>query len=271
MTIASRDALINAMGNSSTRVRVDKASLSNATAGAYHSLWRATGVPAQAAIPAAAAICTAALTGAMGFANPVGPAKTYIGNFRMACANSATDVEIHDRLAHMGGLNGTVTTAQAVNVDASDPLLASRIGEADFSDVQWFLEWYSDTGSTSVNATVAVTYDDGSVGNVVLTAIGATVRASRMLPILPAVAGRWIKSVQSVTLSATTGTAGSFGVTATRFRAFVGTNVANKTELYDWAALGLPIVPDDACLMLLALPSTTTTGAIRGGGKLLQG
>lgn len=270
MTIATRDQLINAMGNASTRVRVDKASVANTTAGGYHSLWRATGVPGQAAIPAAAAICTAALLGAMGFTNPVSPARTYVGNFRMACANSATDIEIHDRLAHMGGLNGTLTAAQTVNVDASDPLLTNRIGEADYSDVQWFLEWYSDTGATGVNATCAVTYDDGSVGNVVV-ALAATMRASRMLPILPAVAGRWIKSVQSVTLSATTGTAGSFGVTATRFRAFVGCNVANKTELYDWAALGLPQVPDDACLMLVCLPSTTTTGAIRGGGKLIQG
>lgn len=270
MTIATRDQLINAMGNSSTRVRVDKASLANATAGGYHSLWRATGVPAQAAIPAAAAICTAALTGSMGFSNPVGPAKTYIGNFRMATANAATDVEIHDRLAHMGGLNGTLATLQAVNVDASDPLLVNRIGESDFSDVQWFLEWYTDTGATGVNATCAVTYDDASTGNVVV-ALGATTRASRMMPILPAVAGRRIKSVQSVTLSATTGTAGSFGVTATRFRAFVGGNVANKTELYDWAALGFPQVPDNACLMLIALPSTTSTGAIRGGGKLIQG
>lgn len=271
MAITNRDQLINAMGNSSQRVRMDKASLSNVTAGGYTSLWRATGVPAQAAIPGAAAICNSALLGSMGFVNPSAGNKSYLSNFRCGTSNAAMDIEIHDRLAHMGGLNGTLTTAQTVGVAVTDGSLVNRIGETDYSDVQWFLEWYTDTGSTSVNATIAVTYDDGSTGTVTLTGIGATVRAARMLPISPAVAGRWIRSIESVTLSATTGTAGSFGVTATRFRAFVGTLVANKTEDFDAVRLGFPIIPDDACLMFIALSSTTTTGTVRGGGKIVQG
>jgi hypothetical protein len=116
-----------------------------------------------------------------------------------------------------------------------------------------------------------VTYDDDSTGNVVLTAVGATVRASRKIPILPAVAGRFIKRINTDTLSATTGTAGNFGVTATRLRAGIATDIANKTEVYDWAKLGFPNVPNQACLYMLMLCSTTTTGVVRGGGKIVFG
>ena len=56
MTITSRDQLIDAMGNRSSRLVLDKASLANTAAGQYHSLWRATGQPGQGAIPTAASV-----------------------------------------------------------------------------------------------------------------------------------------------------------------------------------------------------------------------
>lgn len=273
MVIATRDQLIDAMANNSTRLVIDKASIANTVAGQVHSLWRATGVPAQGAIPAGAAVCTQALAGAFSFADKTAPVINYLAQFRLTTGNAATSVEIHDRLAHMGGLSGIVITAQTVGVDVSGAgnNLPQRIGDANYSDVQWFAEWYTDTGATSVNLTLAVTYDDNSTGNVVLTAIGTTVRASRMLPIMSAVAGRFIKSIQTATLSATTGTAGSFGVTATRVRAGIATDTPNKTEVMDWARLGIPEVPNSACLFAVMLASTTTTGAVRGGGKLAAG
>ena len=65
MAITTRDQLIDAMGNNSSRLVIDKANIANALAGAYFSLWRATGQPGQGAIPTAAATCNNALTGAM--------------------------------------------------------------------------------------------------------------------------------------------------------------------------------------------------------------
>lgn len=274
MTITTRDQLINALANNSSRIVWDKASIANAAAGQLFSLWRATGVPGQGAIPGAAALCTSALTGAMGFANQTAPSTSYYAWQTIATSNAATSVEIHDRLAHMGGLVGNVTTAQTVGIDLSTlggGLPAARRGNANYSDVQWWLEWYTDTGATASNATVAVTYDDGSTGNLAAIAVGGTVRAGRMIPLVSAVAGRFIRGVTSVTLSASTGTAGSFGVTATRPRTAVNTNVANKYEQYDWAQLGLPEIPNDACLMMVVLCSTTSTGTVRGQGKIAHG
>ena len=58
MTITTLDGVVNALGNNSSRFILDKASISNAAAGQYHSLFRATGQPGQGAIPTTAAICT---------------------------------------------------------------------------------------------------------------------------------------------------------------------------------------------------------------------
>lgn len=278
MTITTRDQLINRLGNNSSRFVIDKASLSNAVAGQYFSLWRATGQPGQGAIPAAAATCNNALTGAMGFSQQTAPATSYGGWANAVCSNSAVTVEVHDRLMHMGGLNGTLLTAQTVGIDFNGVTadnMAARIGDTNYSDIQWWLEWYTDTGATASNATIAVTYNDGTTGNLTVVAVGGTVRAGRMIPLnnlIPAAAsGKYIRGVGSVTLSASTATAGSFGVTATRPRMTMPLPLANKMEIFDWAALGLPEIFNSSCLFPIELCSTTTTGTVRGGGKIAHG
>lgn len=272
MTITNRDQLIDAIANKSTSLVINKASIATQIAGGFSSLWRATGTPGQGAVPTTAAVCTKALTGAFSFSNPTDPVKSYLARLFFLSANSATDIQMHDRLAHMGGLSGTVTTAQTVSVDVSGSSnnLDNRRGDTNFSDVQWWLEWYTATGSTAVSATCAVTYDDNSTGNVVV-AVPASTGASRLLAILPAVVGRYIKSIQSVTLSATTGTAGNFGVTASRSLCGVSLGLANSGVVADWAYLGLPRVHDDACLAMIMIPGTTSTGLLYGSGKLAQG
>lgn len=278
MAITTRDQLIDALGNNSSRLVIDKASISNAAAGQFHSLWRATGQPGQAAIPAAAAVCNNALTGALNFAQQTSPATTYGTWANAMCSNNATTLEIHDRLMHMGGLSGTLTSAQTVNLDLNANLasnnLDARKGDANFSDVLWWMEWYTDTGSTAVTATVGVTYNDGTT-DTLSVALAATRRASLMIPLngfIPAAAaGKYIRDIDTVQLSATTGSAGSFGFTATRPRMTMPLSLANKMETFDWAALGLPEIFNSSCLMILQVASTTTTGTVRGGGKLSHG
>lgn len=277
--ITTLDQLIDAMANNSTRIVIDKASLSNATAGQFHSLWRATGQPGQGAIPTAAAVCTNATLGGLPFSQQTAPATSYLSIIEGLCSNSGSTLEIHDRLVAMGGLVGNVATAQNVTIDL-DSLLASsnidaRKGNASYSDVQWWLEWYTDTGSTGVTATVNVTYDDGSTGNLTGISLGATRRASFMQPLngfIPAAqSGRYIRGVNTVTLSATTGTAGNFGVTATRYRAALYQPLANVRWTADWQQLGIPEIANSACLMLIQIAGTTSTGAVRATGKITHG
>jgi hypothetical protein len=277
MTITTRDGIIAGLGNNNDRIIWDKATLTTQVVGQFTSWWRATGVPAQGAIPAAAAYCTKALTGAVSFTNQTGPATSYLAYHTMMASVANTNLEIHDRIAHMGGLNGTLLTAQTVGIDlltinAGGAVPAARLGAADYSDVQWWLEWYTATGATASNATVAVTYDDGSTGNLAVVAIGGTaIAASQMRQLLPAVNGRWIRAVTSVTLSASTGTAGSFGVTATRQRAAFSSETANRLYPFDWAALGFPEIPNDACIQGVSLSTATATGTLKGQGKIIHG
>lgn len=279
MTIDSADALISAMGNNSSRMVLSKASIASTASGQFHSLWRATGQPGQGAIPTAVDVPHDTTIGAIGFTQQTAPATSYLGLLEAQCVNSGVTLEIHDRICHMGGLSGTVTTAQTVNMDLSTLLatnnLDARKGDANYSDVQWWLEWYTDTGATVVTATVNVTYNDGTTGNLTAVSLAATRRASflqRLNSLIPAAAaGKFIRGVNNVTLSATTGAAGNFGVTATRYRAANFLPVANARFTADWAALGLPEVVNDSCLFAIQIAASTSTGIVNATGKIVHG
>ncbi len=279
MAITTNDQLIAAMGNNSSRLVIDKASISSTAAGQFQSLWRATGQPGQGAIPTAAAVLDDESLGAIRFAQQTAPATSYLGIFEGLSSNSGTTLEIHDRLMHMGGLVGNVITAQSANLSLEANLgtlnLAARKGGSNYSDVQWWLEWYADTGGTAANATVNVTYDDGSTGNLTAISLAAWRRASFMQPLntfIPAAqSGRFIRAVNTVTLSVSTGVAGNFGVTATRYRAALYQPIANARFTADWAGLGLPEIANESALFCVQVAGATSTGTVRATGKIIHG
>lgn len=278
MTITTRDQLINAMAGNSTRFVMDKASVSGVAPGAFYSHWRATGQPGQGAIPTAVAVPDHTAVGAVGFTQQTAPTTSYFAILEAALPATNT-LELHDRLCHMGGLNGTLTTAQAVSMDLDSLLstnnLSARIGDSNYSDVQWWLEWYTTTGSSAVTATVNVTYNDGTTGNLTGASLAASRPASFALALnnlIPAAgSGKYIRGVNNVTLSATTGTAGNFGVTATRYRAGMLTPLANARFTSDWAQLGLPEIPNSSCLFPVVLYSVGIATTIRATGKIVHG
>ena len=279
MTINTRDKLINALANNTSRLILDKANLANQTAGVYCSMWRATGQPGQGAIPTTAATVNNTTMGTVNFTQQTSPATSYLGYLELATSNAAMTLEIHDRLAHRGGLVGNVATAQTVDLDLSTLLgtdnLTARIGDADYSDVSWWLEWYTDTGATASSAVCNVTYNNGTTGNLTAQALAATRRTGNMYNLnglVPAAqSGLFIRRVNTVTLTPSTGTAGNFGVTATRLRATLGSPIANMKSTADWAQLGFPEVANSAGLFPIMLTSTTSSGTVRGGGKIIHG
>ena len=256
MPFNSIDTLLAALPSASDQIH-NKTGFASQTVGQFASLWRAFGNPAQGAVPGAAAVCTDALAGAFSL-----PARTGLQQRAILYLSTTMPIQqgyvLVDRLAHMGGLSGIVTTAQTVSVDVSGAgsNLPARIADTLYRNVRWFLEWYTTTGATVVNATCAVTYSDNSTGNIVV-ALPASVAAARMIEIVSP-GPLAIKAVNTVTLSATTGTAGSFGVTAMRVLADAFPVAANVLATFDWAALGLPLVEDSACLtpVIYAFAST---------------
>jgi len=237
-----------------------KASLANAAAGQMFSLWQAAGMPTAGATPGAAATCTNALAGSLALPS-LGGLKGYVGKMSLQGAVAGTWV-LYDRLAHMGGLSGTVTSGQTANVDlvtASSDGRCSAVGD----DVDWFVEVYTALGSTSVTATVNYNNQSDVAVNAAGITLGATPRAGRLFQVIPN-AGTTIKKVNTVTLSATTGTAGSFGVTAARRLCSVGQPLANVAPPGDFAAIGAPEFKAASCLELVCLCSTTSTGILLG-------
>ena len=277
--IENIDNLVKALGNNSSRIVLDKASIASQIANSYCSLWRATGQPGQGAIPTVVATCNNTTVGTIGFNQQMSPSTSYGAYLEIATGNAAMTMELHDRLANMGGLNGTLTTAQSVNLDLNTLLATDNIdtrkGDANYSDVQWWLEWYTATGVTAVTATIVVTYNDGTTGNLSVLSLAAIRPASHMIPLnslIPsAQSGKFIRGIVSVTLSATTGTAGNFGVTVTRPRMTLSSPFANFKFIADWAQLGLPEIYNSSAIFPIVLTSTSSTGTVRGGGKIAHG
>ena len=280
MTITTSDQFINSMGNSSSRIIIDKASLANWAVGNYYSLWRATGQPGQGAIPTTAAACSNTLVGSIGFTQQTPPATSYLGILEAVQPNAAVTLELHDRLGHMGGLSGANNVAQGITLQldtlGSTANLTARKGDTNYSDVQWWLEWYTATGATASNATVNVTYNDSSSGNLTAFAIGGTaVQATRMIALnnlIPtADSGKYIMRINNITLSASTGTAGSFGATATRYRGAVFMPIANARFTANYADLGLPEIYNSSCLFGVVIAGATTSGIFKATGKVIHG
>jgi hypothetical protein len=276
MTISTADQLINAMGNNSSRITIDKSALGSSVAGEWFSLWRATGQPGQGLVPTTAAMCNHTTLGGMSFTQQTSPATSYLALLEGLNSNASTTLEIHDRIAHMGGLSGIVTTAQTVNLDLnafSTDNIAARIGDSNYSDVTWWLEWYTDTGATGANCTINVTFNDGTSNNLTTFTFGR--RLGRAIPlnglIQAADSGKYIRDINTVTLSASTGTAGNFGFTATRYRAALYIPLQNARFEDDWADLGLPEIPNSSCLTPMVICGSTTTGSLRATGKVIHG
>lgn len=273
--ITDLDGIINGLANQVQVAPINKASIATQAAGGFSSLWRATGIPAQGAIPAAAAICDKTLTGALlNFTNAGGGESLYLARVFMVSGNSGTNISVYDRLAHMGGLSGVTTGSQTAGVDITS--LAGTRCAADFSDVTWWADIYADVGTSAQTCTVTYTRYPGGAGNTGRTTtftLGGASPAnqdSRSYQIIPTGADK-IQSIESVSIPVSTGTAGSWGITASKSLSSVSLGLSNAGEVYDWAQLGLPAVPNDACLYFVAICGTTSTGTLIGSAKLIRG
>lgn len=280
MTITTVDQFGLAYDSTYQDILVSKASLANAAAGQYFSLWTSAGVPAAGVAPGGAGtgpvVPNNTTTGVMPITERTSPITNYISEIELSAVNAMTSFEIHDRLAHQSGFVGNVTTGQIAAFDfnaISSSNVSVRKGDANYSDVQWWLEWYTATGATASNATINVVFNDGTSNNLTVIAVGGTVRAGRMIPLNSLIdaadQGKYIRGVNSITLSASTGTAGNFGITATRYRCSILARTPNVRNRAIWEQIGFPQVYSQSALFPIVLVNTTTTGVINSTVKVV--
>lgn len=261
MPITNEAQLLDARKRS-IRCGVQTGGLSLGLAGIYHQLWAHMLFPGTGAHPTAAEVCTMATPGAV-LRFPAN-GQTYINRADLK-SSTANTVLFSDRLAHMGGLDATLTTAQTVNITL--PADTARCA-ADGSDVMWYFTAFAQLGSTGVTATVTYTNQSDVSGRTTTVAVPATMRTQHAILVLPDPSDTSIKSIQSVQLSATTGTAGNFGFVArkTYLRAATAAGYAFK----DQRDILIPI-PDDICGEILIIAGNTSSVSVSGEFILVQG
>ena len=242
---------------------IAKASLTTKGAGLAQSLWKAAGFPIGGASPSSGAggIPDRTTVGALPFAG-FGAWLGYLAKLSLVSSTAGT-VFIADRLWANSGLNATLTTAQTIN-GATITRYASGVGN------QLWIEIYTATGATASNLTVSYTNQAGTAGRTTTVAMQNAPVVGQMVWVPLQAGDTGILSVQSVTLSASTGTAGDFGLTILQqidLISIATANLAPPRGVYDTA---LPIIDPNAALMFYVLPTTTNTGQILGNVAIAQ-
>jgi hypothetical protein len=270
MTIASGSDLAAAIA-AGIIGSIAKASMTTEGAGTWQSLWKATGQPSAGANPPARTagsgyVPTKDTTGAFSFGNPTPPTCSYLAQLR---ANSSVVGSLYliDRLWHCSGFNSTTLTSQSITTPG---VLPTGRNPNDGADVEPWIEIYGAPGATTANWDLTGTDALGATSKTwryVHPANAETV--GQMAPMFsggsaPATC-HGIRAPSSMLCSASSGTAGDFGVTLIRRLCELPMNTVNMTAVLDAIGCGLPRIYDDSCLALMVLCSSTTSGLIQGG------
>ena len=175
---------------------------------------------------------------------------------------SGVAVMVVDILNMSGGLNATVTTAQTTNLPTA-ALTRYTNGEG----VHAALLPYSGIGGTATTVTIEYTNSAGT-GSRISPAVafgGTGLNTAGSLIRIPLQAGdTGIQSVESVTLAATTGTAGNFGVVLYKPIAWILANDVEGANIADCVSTGRVLgqfneVEDNACLSIFAIMGSAQT------------
>ncbi len=224
------------------------------------SSWTAT-TALPGAAPTTAAVPTNATTGALGQQNGGANALRMVAG-DLVCSGGI--VWLSDRLSHQGGLDATVTTAQTTNLPTA---ALTRYTTGD--QVLITVEVYTQIGATGTTISASYTNQAGTSGRTtpLITFGGTNFREVGRSMILPFQAGdTGARSVESVTVTATTGTAGAFGVTLVKpLVPFLAVSLQPLgVQANSFLHLGgfMPEVLDNACLYFLNHAAVASAGIV---------
>ena len=263
MPILTADQALSGM---LTPFPIYRASATAEGAGTFQSLWKGTGTPGAGSNPplfsaGSGYVPDDTTAGALTFTNSL---QTYLGRLSMS-GPTAGYLVVYDRVWACSGFSTVSTSAQNIVT----PGLPGR-QSGNYVGVEAWLEVYTAPGATGANWTLGYTDQSGNTGATAVYAHPANAETVGQMMRFPLAAGdHGVQSVQSLTCSVSSGTAGDIGITLIRRIAEIPIT-ANGVVL-DVFGLGLPKIPDDACLAMMMLCSTTSTGIVIGSLSLTQG
>jgi hypothetical protein len=259
MTLADFDDYVDALRLN--RAADFQTSVISAAVGRSQAMWRFL-LPAPA-IPTASVALDKTSDNAIGPIPNATSGKLQIIGGRINTGNTAgaTLVAI-DLLNVSGGLDGTITTEQTTNLPTA-ALTRHTGGDGVFIGIVI----YATVGTTATTISVRYTNQAGTPNRTsTVTSFGATnFREIGRLIQIPLEAGdTGARSVEGVTLTATTGTAGNFGVCL--FKPLMGFSLDSTTGTMPLDAVSsggmigsMAEFDDDACLTFMAFTPVAQT------------
>lgn len=241
-----------------TNARVNGAAPPATVAGRYTSLWQYQGSRGFGAVASSSGENpTNATNGSLRQVDATGGRTLWLLGAIATCLAPGT-VEYYDRLAAENGNSGTVTTAQTLTGCS-----VTRYTGAESVGNQIWVEITTQIGTTATTITASYTNQDGTSGRTTIaTAIGGTgLREAQRVIKLPLANGdTGVRSVESVTVLATTGTAGAFSVLIVRPLLFVPIPLVSCGGIVSLLGqLGGPVpIQPGACIARLWHPNLTT-------------
>jgi len=237
--------------------RVASAAAQAPIVGQWTSLWQYGGVPGVGGSnPGAVAVCSRTTSGAAPLTNPGGGRQLWLTALA-ATLTGAGGLLLYDRLLQIGGLSATTTTAQ--NVQSGSGVSLSRYTGGGGNQIG--VEIFTQIGTTATTITASYTNQDGTAGRTTqaVTFGGTNAREAQRVIFLPlADADTGVRSVETITVLASTTTAGNFGV-------FIAHQLRTVSLGFDGSGredflTGTPPPEEilaDACLAYAVMPAST--------------
>lgn len=237
--------------------RVNGAAAAATIAGRYTSLWRYEGNPSHGSTPGTTALIpTNTTAGGILQDDSSGGRDLWLTSIS-GVANTPGTILLYDRLLHVSGLSGTSVSAQTVGGTLTRYTSTAAKGNLAFVEIN------TQIGATSRTASVIYESDTGATSQTSPSfVIGNTgYREAERLISIPLLSGHaGFAGITSITLSATTGTAGDFGVIIARPIGLIPVTAAGIGQCIDFIT-GFPVTPKisaDACLVPMWIANSTT-------------
>ena len=267
MSFTSYDKIIEALaGTKGQHIFAHKVSIT-AVAGQMYRLWAAVGFPGAGSDPVdlAGAACTKDTAGAIPFTNATGPATLHLLSLGAGGERTQT-LMLYDRLLHAGAINLNTTDAQSFTGTTAPSRYTSGVG------VLLLVEITGATGSTARTLSVSYTNTASASGRTATVAIPASTPVDRCYLLGLQAGDTGVKSIEGASMSGAMGggTANIVMVAPTIITVPYLTCQWSERDLVLQTA-NLPRVYDDACLAMMVIATTTTTGLVNARLVMAEG
>jgi hypothetical protein len=234
--------------------------------GSYQSSWLGVGFPGAGSIPpaytaGAGYTCDKSTPGAIPYTNAA--IKNFLAKW-FATSTIAGTLMLVDRLwscSGMGYANATYTVT-------SPGSLPARITDNGLGCQAW-VEQFVAAGAAS--GTLTLNYKNPANGDEagIIPAVVSAPLIGQMQPIPLAVGATGIRSIVNAINSATW-TSGSWGLTIVKPIAAISIPLAGIGNTLDWATLGLPDIPNDACLQFIWQGGAATANQVMSRMEIID-